>query len=66
MVKKAGWRLCGVMVGCRKTETLVPKKSSVSRCVATLSERGTVHALAVLPDGRLASGSWDHTIKVWK
>jgi WD40 repeat protein len=24
-----------------------------------------VHALAVLPDGRLASASWDKTVRVW-
>jgi WD40 repeat protein len=32
----------------------------------TLTGHGsTVNALAVLPDGRLASGSGDHTIKLW-
>ena len=31
-----------------------------------LSNRvSTLNALAVLPDGQLASGTWDHTINLW-
>ena len=34
--------------------------------MATLKgHRGSVLALAVLDDGRLASGSWDNTVKIW-
>ncbi len=37
-----------------------------SKCDKTLQEhKGTVFALAVLPDGRLASGSSDKSIKLW-
>ena len=35
-------------------------------CVATLAgHEGVVRSLAVLGGSRLASGSWDHTIKIW-
>ena len=40
--------------------------SGQRRCAATLEGHSdSVNALAVLPDGRLASGSRDHTIKLW-
>ena len=33
--------------------------------ILSINEGALVNALAVLPNGYLASGSWDNTIKIW-
>ena len=48
-------------------DAVVLVRRFAGRCVATLTERiCQVYALAVLADGRLASGSYDNTIKLWQ
>jgi len=37
-----------------------------NKCIATLrGHKGTIYAFVLLPDGQLASGSSDYTIKLW-
>jgi len=51
-----------------QAKRLLVDEMSGSEAVAMLTANGrasTLNALAVLPDGRLASGSSDRTIKLW-
>jgi WD40 repeat protein len=53
------WHASSLVNGRRRTE------GHISRPIQLEGHEDSVSALTVLPDGRLASSSFDHTIRVW-
>ena len=52
--------------GCEAGHVLIIDVDAVAMVVATLrGHSNSVTAMAVLPNGALASGSWDHTVRLW-
>ncbi len=49
----------------RRREPHIPIRHYANRYTRLEGHGPSVSALAMLPDGRLASGSWDNTIRLW-